>query len=210
MVTAMTMAKKRITIVIPDAGPLISLAMGDALHLLLALRPGVRLVLTDFVHFEATVFADRFLDGAQIASFIKMNRDAIEVVATTIGEFAIPTIKEKLRKDPNAPWPHDLGELSISSFITTSKDFNPGQPTLVLIEDDWFTANAYAVPGNVHLLSTSAFLDGLEAEGIIESAAAIRKLIQGKRPGFKIEFKVDKEAEKIPAGTRWRKSFQPR
>ena len=161
-----------------------------------------------FVYFEVTVFADRFLDGAQIASFIKMNKNAIEIVATTIGEFAIPTIKEKLRKDPNAPWPNDLGELSISSFITTSKAFNPGEPTLVLIEDDWFTANAYAVPGNVHLLSTSAFLDGLEAEGIIESASAIRMLIQGKRPGFKIEFKVDKEAEKIPQGTRWRKSFR--
>ena len=204
------MAKKRITIVIPDAGPLISLAMGDALHLLLSLKPGVRLVLTDFVHFEVTVFADRVLDGAQIASFVKKNQRDIEVVATTIGEFAIPTIKEKLGKDPDAPWPHDLGELSISSFITTSKDFNPGQPTLVLIEDDWFTANSYAVPGNVHLLSTSAFLEGLQAEGVIDSAGAIRKLIQSKRPGFKIEFKVDKEAAKIPEGTRWRKSFQPR
>lgn len=204
------MAKKRITIVIPDAGPLISLAMGDALHLLLSLKPGVRLVLTDFVHFEVTVFADRFLDGAQIASFVKKNQRDIEVVATTIGEFAIPTIKEKLGKDPDAPWPHDLGELSISSFITTSKDFNPGEPTLVLIEDDWFTANSYAVPGNVHLLSTSAFLEGLQAEGVIDSAGAIRKLIQSKRPGFKIEFKVDKEAAKIPEGTRWRKSFQPR
>ena len=181
--------------------------MGDALHLLLALQPGVRLVLTDFVYFEATVFADRFLDGAQIARFINKNKNTIEVVATTIGEFAIPTIREKLRKDPDAPWPNDLGELSISSFLTTSKDFNPGEPTLVLIEDDWFTANSYAVPGNVHLLSTSAFLNGLEAEGVIESASAIRRMIQGKRPGFKIEFEVDKEASKIPEGTRWRKSF---
>ena len=202
------MANKRITIVIPDAGPLISLAMGDALHLLLDLQPGVRLVLTDFVYFEATVFADRFLDGAQIARFIKKNKSTIEVVATTIGEFAIPTIREKLRKDPDAPWPNDLGELSISSFLTTSKDFNPGEPTLVLIEDDWFTANSYAVPGNVHLLSTSAFLNGLEAEGVIESASAIRKMIQSKRPGFKIQFEVDKEASKIPEGTRWRKSFR--
>ncbi len=206
----MAVAKKRITIVIPDAGPLISLAMGDALHLLLALQPGARLVLTDFVHFEATVFADRFLDGAQIASFINKNKNTIEVVATTIGEFAIPTIREKLRKNHDSPWPNDLGELSISSFITTSKDFNSGEPTLVLIEDDWFTTNAYAVPSNVHLLSTSAFLDGLEAEGIIESASAIRSLIQGKRPGFKIEFMIDREAEKIPQGTRWRKSFKPR
>lgn len=201
------MATKKITLVIPDAGPLISLATGNALDLLLALRPGVRLVLTDFVYFEVTVFQDRFLDGAQIADFVKKHQAAIEIVPTSIGEFAIPGIQEKLRNNPNVPWPNDLGELSISSFVTTSKDFNPGEPTLVLIEDDWFTSHAYAVPGNVHLLSTSAFLDGLEAQGVIESAALIRSAIQSKRPGFKIDFVVDKEAQKIPEGTSWRESF---
>ena len=201
------MAKKRISIVIPDAGPLISLAMGNALDLLLAAKPEVRLVITDFVHFETTVFADRFLDGAQIAHFIEKHKDRIDVVTTTIGEFAIPGIQEKLGKDPRAAWPGDLGELSISSFITTSKNFNPGEPTLVLIEDDWFTSNAYAVPGNVHLLSTSAFLAGLEALGVIESATAIRSLIQSKRPGFKVEFLIDRPAEKISCGTAWSGSF---
>lgn len=201
------MAKKRITIVIPDAGPLISLAMGNALDLLLLLRPGVRLVLTDFVHFEVTVFQDRFLDGAQIAAFIAKHSDVIEILPTTIGEFAIPGIREKLRLNPRAVWPNDLGELSISSFITSSKNFNPGEPTLVLIEDDWFTDHAFAHLGNVHLLSTSAFLQGLEAQGIIPSAAQIRGQIQSRRPGFRSDFLVDREAPKISEGSTWLESF---
>jgi hypothetical protein len=201
------MPKKRITIVIPDAGPLISLATGKALDLLLLLRPGVRLVLTDFVHFEVTVFQDRFLDGAQIAAFIAQHPEVIEILPTSIGEFAIPGIREKLRQNPRAAWPNDLGELSISSFITTSKDFNPGEPTLVLIEDDWFTAHSFAVPGNVHLLSTSAFLQGLEEQGIIPSAAEIRSQIQSRRPGFKADFAIDQEAPKIAEGSTWRESF---
>ncbi len=41
------MTQKRITVALADAGPLISLAMGDALDLLLLARPGVRLVVTD-------------------------------------------------------------------------------------------------------------------------------------------------------------------
>ena len=76
-----------------------------------------------------------------------------------------------------------------------------------MIEDDWFTSNVYAVPGNVHLLSTSAFLAGLEALGVIESATAIRSLIQSKRPGFKVEFLIDRPAEKISGGTTWAGSF---
>lgn len=37
----------------------------------------------------------------------------------------------------------------------------------VLIEDDWFVGNSYAVPGNVHLLSTASFLDGREKADLI-------------------------------------------
>jgi len=45
-------AKRPIRLVIPDTGPLISLAAGDALDLLLLAREDVRIVLTDMVEFE--------------------------------------------------------------------------------------------------------------------------------------------------------------
>lgn len=51
--------KKTIQVVLPDAGPLISLALGNALDLLLLASNDVRLVLTDVVEFETTHRTDR-------------------------------------------------------------------------------------------------------------------------------------------------------
>ena len=79
---------------------------------------------------------------------------------------------------------------------------------LVIIEDDWFSANSFSVPGNVHLLSTSAWLDGLEALGQIPSAAAVRAQILAARPNFRADFLADIEAEKIQDGTEWRSRFR--
>jgi hypothetical protein len=52
------------------------------------------------------------------------------------------------------------------------------------MEDSWFEANVYSLPRNVHLLSTSAWLDGLQELGLIQSAAEIRLRIQAKNQAF--------------------------
>lgn len=203
------MAKKRITIAIPDAGPLISLAMGNALELLLAIRPGVQLVVTDIVHFETTALADRFADGAQIAEFLEVNKSRIHITETSIGNLALPVMRKQIEMGERVQWAPDYGEMSIMSFVRLAKTFNPGEPTMVLIEDDWFEENAFALPGNVHLVSTSSFLTGLERRGVINSAQAIKDLIKTKRPGFRVDHLIDREAEKIPQGTSWEESFVP-
>ena len=46
-------AKKTIRVVLPDSGPLISLARASALDLLLTFREGIRIVLTDVVVYHA-------------------------------------------------------------------------------------------------------------------------------------------------------------
>ena len=60
----MTMA---INIVIPDAGPLISLAKGGHLDLLLLFKPEVRILIADAVAHEVTRFAAKYPDAAVIA-----------------------------------------------------------------------------------------------------------------------------------------------
>lgn len=80
---------------------------------------------------------------------------------TTIGSIALADLKRKAEAGLPASLPKDLGELSITNFVMSLRTSNPGDPMLVVIEDDWFAENAYAVPGNIHLLSTSAWLDGL-------------------------------------------------
>lgn len=200
-------ARKPIRILLPDTGPLISLAVGNALDLLLLVSDDVRLVLTDVVEFESTYRADHFPDARAITDFLQKHADRVEVMPTIIGKLALGDRKRRAEDAEQPSLPKNLGELSITDFVISLRTVNPGDPMLVLIEDDWFAANAYAVPGNVHLLSTSAYLDGLQELGLIPSAAAVRSQIQAGRPNFRSDFVIDKEAEKIDEGTEWRSRF---
>ncbi|WP_143694893.1 hypothetical protein [Variovorax sp. JS1663] len=92
---------------------------------------------TDMVHFEATHRADEFADGAAIASFLAKNEGRIEVVPTTIGQLALPELKRQLAAGERVSMPQDLGELSITNFVISIRQANPGDPMLVLMEDDW-------------------------------------------------------------------------
>jgi len=73
-------ARRPIQIVLPDTGPLISLALGNALDLLLLVSDDVRLVLTDVVEFEATHRADRYADATAIRSFLSAHADRVEIL----------------------------------------------------------------------------------------------------------------------------------
>jgi len=203
------MKKKPIRVVLPDAGPLISLACGNALNLLLSFREDVRIVLTDVVDFEATHRSNDLPNAETIKQFILDNRDRIDVIPTTVGSLALDDLKRKREAGLPASLPKDIGELSITSFVISLRTANPGDPTLVIVEDDWFESNTYALPGNLHLLSTSAWLDGLEQMKVIESAAQIRARIQEARPNFRAQHLLDQEAKKIPEGTQWRATVLP-
>ena len=203
-------ARRPIQVVLPDTGPLISLALGNALGLLLLVADDVRLVITDVVEFEATHRADRYADAAAIQSFLSSHADRVEILPTTIGTLALGDLKRRALAGEQVSLPRDLGELSITSFVISLRSINPGDPMLVIVEDDWFAANAYSVPGNVHLLSTSAWLDGLESLGLIASAAAVRARIQAERPNFKSDLLIDQEAGKIVEGTEWKSRFRLR
>ncbi|MBV8035790.1 hypothetical protein [Roseateles sp.] len=194
----------RIRIVLPDTGPLISLAHGQALELLLAFKADVRIVLTDVVEYEATHRAADLPDANAIRQFLHEQAHRIEVLPTTIGSLALADLRRLEQAGLPAALSKDIGELSITNFVMSLRTVNPGDPTLVLVEDDWFATNAYAVPGNVHLLSTSAWLDGLEQQGLIRSAAEVRTQIQANRPHFRADFKLDQAAEKNPKGSDWR------
>ena len=200
--------KRPIRIVLPDAGPMISLALGNALDLLLLAADDVRLVVTDVVEFEATHRSDRYADAVIIREFLREHAQRVEVLPTTIGALALGDLRRRALAGEQVRLSKDLCELSITNFVISLRTANPGDPMLVIIEDDWFSANSFSVPGNVHLVSTSAWLDGLEELGQIPSAAAVRAQIQSARPNFRADFLIDLEAEKIQEGTEWRSQFR--
>ena len=195
--------KRPVRIVLPDAGPLISLALGNALDLLLLAADDVRLVVTDVVEFEATHRSDQYADAVIIRNFLREHAQRVEVLPTTIGTLALADLRRRALAGEQVRLSKDLGELSITNFVISLRTINPGDPMLVIIEDDWFSANSFSVPGNVHLLSTSAWLDGLEALGQIPSAAAVRAQILAARPNFRADFLVDIEAEKVQDSSGW-------
>lgn len=197
--------KQPIQIFIPDAGPLISLAIADELDLLLRVADDVRLIVTDHVHWEVTRRED-LPDTERIKAFLKANASRIEIMETSIGLMA-KTAAKAVDGEETLKRMRNLGELSISSAMIDMRHRTPGPATLVLIEDEWF-GNHAAREGNAHLLSTSAWLDGLEQIGVIQSAAEVRRKIHVGRSNFRAEFRTDSPAPKIEGGTEWRSRFR--
>jgi hypothetical protein len=195
-----------IQIFIPDSGPLISLAIADELDLLMLVADDLRLIITDHVVWEVTR-RDDLPDTHRTRAFIQNNSDRIEVMQTTIGLLARNTM-QAIGGDQTVQRIKDLGELSISSAMIELRRRAPGPATLVLIEDEWFGNHSSRV-GNAHLLSASAWLDGLEQIGAIQSASDVRRKILEGRRNFRVDFHRDSPAEKIEGGTECQSIFKP-
>lgn len=184
-----------IRLVIPDSGVLISLAQGDLLDVLLLFHRDIQIVITDVVEYEITRRID-FDDARVIRAFLSRNQSRIQVDETSFAP-----ILAAIRSGSSFQLPEDMGELSIYSYVNSIKTSNPGEATLILFEDDWFLRNAVR-PGNAHLLSTRAFLDGLERIAPTFSSAHALNAILKRRPTLQAA-EIDQPAPKIPGGSEW-------
>lgn len=167
---------RRINVVIPDAGPLISLAKGGHLDLLLLFKPEVRIIIADAVSHEVTRFADKYPDAAVIARFIKKNAPRVQVEKTELGatliaamqlwdtyQSATPEKKAILENvaglKPENP-PRNGGEAAILGLARELTYAHKETVLLVLSEDRRFLSAAIGLT-QTHVLSTRAFLEGL-------------------------------------------------
>lgn len=81
---------RTINIVITDTGPLISLAKGGHLSLLLLFKSEVRIRIADAVAHEVTRFAGKYPDAAVIARFIAENAPRVQVEKQNSGQRSLP------------------------------------------------------------------------------------------------------------------------
>jgi hypothetical protein len=164
---------------LPDAGPLITLAYADALDLLF--KPGWPIVLVDMVLHEVT--RNQTPTSEKLAQWVAAGKVPVRATRT------FQHHQQTLAANPAAARTANLGELAIQQ---TMNDFALDQPQrtgVFLFEDHKIARASFLLPDNCRKISTRAYLMFLEQQGWLESAADIeRRAIQAGRSFSKLRF----------------------
>jgi hypothetical protein len=153
---------------LPDAGPLITLAYANALDVLLL--PGWQLGVVDMVAHEVT--RNQTPTSAKLSKWLhkQTQRGAAQMLTTqTFKQHAKALATQSLPRRAN------LGELALQEAINQLALARPPQPSVLLFEDHRIAKSSFFVPQDCQRVSTRAFLLFLEQSGYIASAAAIER-----------------------------------
>ena len=152
-------------LLLPDAGPLITLAYADALDLLF--KPGWQVQIVDMVLLEVT--RNQTPTSAAIAAWAKKNK--LRVVPTK-------TCQHYLRKQAGSGASlkkSKLGELAIQEAMNDFALQDPPPTGAFLFEDHKIARVSFLLPDNCRKVSTRAFLIFLEQKGWLSSAADVER-----------------------------------
>jgi len=160
-------------LILPDASPLFSLVAVDALDLLLKLD--MRVVLTDYIVFEATRTGSP--TALRIADWIATNKanGDVEIVDTEVGADRIRKELAGIRDKRK-----DVGEDSI--FEAIKNEYVAPGPYVFLFEDEKMLRQVgmtFFDKYPVQLTTTYAFLVELERRGAIPDADEIFANVRG-------------------------------
>lgn len=165
-------------LLIPDSGPLFSLAAGDLLFLLAHFNIGI----TDVVRDETINRgnrADASAEAQLLLAYYNQNASTIQTFPTQVGA----DLAAHRARDPAYQSPPNVGELSIQSLLISMQMSNPRSNPVILFEDHWFLNNGAMLAKPCTLLSTQAFLEYAEHKKWITSAELARRAIIQNRPG---------------------------
>lgn len=171
-------------VLLPDAGPLITLAYADALDLLF--KPGWPIVLVDMVLHEVT--RNQTPTSEKLAQWAAAGQVSMRTTRTFLHH------QQMLAASPSSARTANLGEVAIqetmNDFALKEIDADlPQQTGVFLFEDHKIARASFLVPDNCRKVSTRAYLMFLEQQGWLESAADIeRRAIQAGRSFSKLRF----------------------
>lgn len=152
-------------VLLPDAGPLITLAYADALDLLL--KPGWRMQIVDMVLYEVTRNATP--TSEKIRRWVA--ESSIPVLNTQTFQRYIAAQAEAGAKPRKA----SLGEIAVQETMTSLALSVPETRGVFLFEDHKIARASFLLPDNCRKVSTRAWLLFLEGKGWIASAADIER-----------------------------------
>lgn len=166
-------------VLLPDAGPLITLAYADALELLF--KPGWPIVLVDMVLHEVT--RNQTPTSEKLAQWAAAGRVSMRTTRS------FQHHQQMLAANPAAARTAHLGELAIQETMNDFALDQPPQTGVFLFEDHKIARASFLLPDNCRKISTRAYLMFLEQQGWLESAADIeRRAIQAGRSFSKLRF----------------------
>jgi hypothetical protein len=158
---------------LPDAGPLVTLAYANALDVLF--KPGWRVGVVDMVLHEVT--RSQTPTSENIAKWAAQANVDILPTQTLAGHLKNPQRKAH------------LGEQAIQETLNQFALSETTRSAVLLFEDHAIARNTFFVPQGCQKVSTRAFLIFLEHKGWIESASAIeRQAVQAGRQFSKLRF----------------------
>ena len=155
---------------LPDAGPLITLAYADALDTLLL--PGWQVRVVDMVQHE--VMRNQTPTSKKLAKWLK--RAPVQIISTQTFQLYARAAGQPARKA-------NLGELAIQEAINQMALAQPPQRAVLLFEDHRIANANFYVPGDCLKISTRAYLTFLQDKGWITSASDIerRAILAGRK-----------------------------
>ena len=166
-------------VLLPDAGPLITLAYADALDLLF--KPGWPVVLVDMVLHEVT--RNQTPTSEKLAQWTDSNKISVRTTKT------FQHHQRTLAAGTIAARKSNLGELAVQETMNDFALEQPPQTGVFLFEDHRIARASFFVPDNCRKISTRAFLLFLEHKGWLESAAEIElRANQAGRSFSKLRF----------------------
>ena len=171
-------------VLIPDAGPLITLAYAESLDLLF--KPGWSVALVDMVLHEITRI--QTLSSERLAHWVETK--GVPILPTEI----YARYQNALKTDPVAPRQSNLGELAIQEAMSQFVLAQPPKIGVFLFEDHKIARAAFVLPDTCRKVSTRAYLLFLEQKGWIPSAADIeRKGVQAGRVFSALRFPPERD-----------------
>ncbi len=164
---------------LPDAGPLITLAYADALDALF--KPGWHVAVVDMVLHEVT--RNQTPTSEKLARWVESN--ALPVLKTQ----TCARYQEEAKASMSLQRKSNLGELAIQETINQFALQQPPQTAVFLFEDHRIARASFFLPEHCQKISTRAFLIFLEQKGWIASASAVeRHAIQAGRAFSQLRF----------------------
>jgi hypothetical protein len=152
-------------VVLPDAGPLITLAYANALDLLL--KPGWPVQVVDMVLHEVTRNATP--TSEQIGQWVTGAHIPIVTTRTFQHYSAAASGSESKPRKVN------LGELAVQETMNELALEAPSTTCVFLFEDHKIASTSFLLPENCRKISTRAWLLFLEEKGWLNSATEVER-----------------------------------